>query len=285
MYHCLPRNWLLATNKIEVEFRNGFKEQSKKGFGSGFWINAKAGLVFATNRHVVDLEYSDEKYVGMGYQLSSVEILTFDANGNRGRQIVKNADIYTYEDYGIDIALLKIASVENPKNIKVTPAELEIIGDDEFQSDQLEWGAQISFTSFQPWRDTKSERPILRTGILSSDPKYPFESEACKLKDVHLLEAFSFDGSSGSPVIANARGVNTGAGLSGGNFRPAKIIGIMTGHLLSNETEPYKVHTGLSFCHRSVFLLKMVREWEHDCNVNAPGYLKRSKFCFQLENF
>ena len=44
MYHCLPRNWLLATNKIEVEFRNGSKEQAKKGFGSGFWINAKAGL-------------------------------------------------------------------------------------------------------------------------------------------------------------------------------------------------------------------------------------------------
>ena len=76
MYHCLPRNWLLATNKIEVEFRNGSEEQSKKGFGSGFWINTKTGLVFATNRHILDLEYSNEKYVGEGYQLSSVEILT-----------------------------------------------------------------------------------------------------------------------------------------------------------------------------------------------------------------
>ena len=280
MYHCLPRNWLLATNKIEVKFRNGSEEQSKKGFGSGFWISTKAGLVFATNRHIVDLEYSNEKYVGKGYQLSSVEILAFDANGAWGRLIVKNADIYTYEDYGIDIALLKIVSVKNPEKINVTPAELEVIGDNEFQSDQLEWGAQVSFTSFQPWRDTKSERPILRTGILSSDPKHPFEYEGCERKDVHLLEAFSFDGSSGSPVIANARGINTGAGLSGGNFRPATIIGIMTGHLLNKETEPYRVHTGLSFCHRSVLLLKMVREWEHDCNLDTPSYLKRSKFCF-----
>lgn len=280
MYHCLPRNWLLATNKIEVEFRNGSEEQSKKGFGSGFWINTKTGLVFATNRHIVDIEYSNEKYVGEGYQLSSVEILTFDDNGAWGRLIVKNADIYTYENYGIDIALLEIASVENPKNIKVTPAGLEIIGDDEFQSDQLEWGAQVSFTSFQPWRDTKSERPILRTGILSSDPKHPFEYEGCELKDVHLLEAFSFDGSSGSPVIVNARGIETDATLSGGDFRPAKIVGIMTGHLLSNETEPYKIHAGLSFCHRSVLLLKMVREWGHDRNVTTPSYLKRSKFCF-----
>lgn len=38
-------------------------------------------------------------------KLKKILIPAFDSNGNRGRQIAKNADVYTYENYGIDIAL------------------------------------------------------------------------------------------------------------------------------------------------------------------------------------
>ena len=102
----------------------------------------------------------------------------------------------------------------------------------------------------------------MRTGILASDPAYPFVSAKIKRADVHLLEAFSFAGSSGSPVFANAKGIQLGPGLSGGSFRPARIIGMMTGHLLNEYSDagaPYNTHTGLSFCHRSDLLLSMVR--------------------------
>ena len=259
MYHPIPRNWLLATNKIEVEFNNA--NDTKRVHGSGFWIRRPTGLVFATNRHIVDIEYSDTKYRGCGYWLSSIQILTFNANGGKGRQVGKCAQIFTHEDPDVDIALLEVSAVENPSRISVEPANMEVIADLDFQINQLEWGALVSFTSFQPWRDTESERPILRTGILSSDPTYPFVSEKANRRDIHLLEAFSFAGSSGSPVIANARGIQVGVGLSGSNFRPAKIIGIMTGHLPINESEagaPYTTHTGLSFCHRSDLLLAML---------------------------
>ena len=260
MYHPIPRNWLLATNKIEVAFRNA--HDHKSGHGSGFWVRNGADLLFATNRHVIDIEYSDPKYRGHGYVLSSVQILTFDANGRSGRQVVVRAAILTHEDPDIDIALLRVSTVINPDGISVEPANIEVIADLQFLETELEWGAQVSFSSFQPWRDTQTERPILRTGILASDPRYPFVSTKTKRARVHLLEAFSFGGSSGSPVFANAKGIQVGSGLSGGDFRPARIIGMMTGHLSNEDSDadaPYKTHTGLSFCHRSDLLLSMVR--------------------------
>ena len=211
---------------------------------------------------MIDIEYRDPKYKGHGYVLSSVQILTFDASGRSGTQYVVRAVILTHEDPDIDIALLRVSGVNNPDGISVVPASVEVIADSHFLKTELEWGAQVSFSSFQPWRDTETERPILRTGILASDPAYPFVSTRIKRTDVHLLEAFSFAGGSGSPVFANAKGIETGPSLSGGGFRPGRIIGMMTGHLLNEDSDagaPYKTHTGLSFCHRSDLLLSMVR--------------------------
>ena len=95
---------------------------------------------------------------------------------------------------------------------------------------------------------------------MSSDPLYKYESTSIPLRDVLLLEALSFAGSSGSPVIANARGIKVGAGLVGENFRPAKIIGINAGHLPARNDKHNKMdlHSGLSYCHRSDLLLRML---------------------------
>ena len=173
-----------------------------------------------------------------------------------------HAQIFTHDDPQIDIALLRVTAVINPDQINIEPAHVDIIADSRFLETELEWRAQVSFSSFQPWRDTQTERPIVRVGILASDPAYPFVSTKVGRTRVHLLEAFSFAGSSGSPVFANAKGIELGQGLRGGEFRPAKIVGIMTGHLPNEDSAtgaPYKTHTGLSFCHRSDVLLAMVR--------------------------
>ena len=249
----------MATNKIEIKFRNGY--DTKSAHGSGFWIRTGEDLVFATNRHVIDIEYKDAKYIREGYELCSMRIILFNKQGNRFALHVVQAKISIPEDQDVDIALLEITFVRNPDKGSVTPAEISIVADASFLHTQLEWGAQVSFTSFQPWRDTESDRPILRTGILSSDPAYPFASEKIGRKKIHLLEAFSFAGSSGSPVIANARGIQTDGSLSGGNFRAGKIIGIMAGHIQNDEDGSgalHKAHTGLSYCQRSDLLLDMI---------------------------
>ena len=259
MYHPLPRAWLLATNKIEVQFESA--SDHKGGHGSGFWVRNGDDLVFVTNRHVIDIQYKHPKYRGHGCVLSSIHILTFDANGRSARQMVAHGVIFIHKNPEIDLALILVTGVLNPDNISVEPANVEVIADARFLRTNLAWGAQVSFSSFQPWRDTQTERPILRTGILASDPAHPFVSDKVGRAHVHLLEAFSFAGSSGSPVFANAFGIPLGPGLSGGGFRPARIIGVMAGHLDNKDSEAdalYKAHTGLSYCHRSDLLLAML---------------------------
>ncbi len=274
MYHPIPREWLLATNKIEVIFKNCHNEKSFHG--SGFWIQKDEKLFFATNRHVIDIDYNNNKYIGQGDEFYSVKILLFKpANQTGGYFDVTRATLFIPDNYSIDIALLRLQSINNPNNIKVLPADVSIIADKDFLTTELEWGAQVSFSSFQPWGDTQTDSPILRTGILASDPAYPFNSTMIGKIDIHLLEAFSFNGSSGSPVFANAQGIPAGKGLTGGNFRPARIIGIMTGHLLNEQSEagtPDKTHTGLSYCHRSDLLLSMINE---DVPMNQFEFIAR----------
>lgn len=257
MYHPLPREWLLATNKIEVVFQSA--TDRKPGHGSGFWVQTESEeIVFVTNRHVVDIEYCDSKYRGQGYSVAEIKILTVkDAEGYS--QSIVEADIVWHSDHRVDIAILRNPKVVN-SGVSVTPASMDVIGNEDFLRTELDWGDFVSFTSFQPWRDTNSERPILRTGILSSDPLHNYEFEKIKLRDILLLEAFSFAGSSGSPVFANAKGIQVQPPLSGGNFRPGKIIGIMAGHIPIAEADVglFREHSGLSYCHRSDLLLEMM---------------------------
>ena len=269
MYHPLPREWLLATNKIEVVFQG--ETDRKDVHGSGFWVETDTGEppVFVTNRHVVDIEYFDRKYVGHGYRVAEIRILTFK-DAARYSQLIIKADLVWHSDHRVDIAILRNLGVSRAAGFSVTPASIGVIGNEDFLRTELAWGDHVSFTSFQPWIDTKSERPILRTGILSSDPLHNYEFDKVGRRDILLLEAFSFAGSSGSPVFANAKGTQVGSGLSGGNFRPGKIIGIIAGHIKGK----LDLHTGLSYCHRSDLLLRMMAGNEplENLGISLPAH-------------
>ena len=261
MYHSLPREWLLATNRLSVEF-TGPAGSTKTGHGSGFWVNIGHTKVLVTNRHVVDLPFQNKKYIGCGYEISAVTIRTFDRNGVSRNLSPKVFHILIHKDDQVDIALMTVHMdlIES----SILAASMAILGETDFLQNRLEWGAQISFSSFQPWRDTVSDVAILRNGIIASDPKRYYHSDQINMKNIMLLEAFSFSGSSGSPVFANARGIVVGDSLVGGNFREAKIVGVMSGHI-RNETDTdvgFKTHTGLSYCHRSDLLLRMLRKLE-----------------------
>ena len=260
VYHPLPREWLLATNKIEVTFESSVGAKPVTKYGSGFWLGDRADTVFVTNRHVLDIEFANKKYRGLGYALSSIQILTVRGDGQVTRANFTSAVVRTHVAPTVDIALLR--SIHGMRSQPPSIAGIGIVADANFTRDSLNWGTQVSFASFQPWRDTQTERPILRTGILASDPAHPFVHEQIDRTDIHLLEAFSFGGSSGSPVFANASGIQTSKHLTGGNFKPARIIGVMAGHLSNDYSDAGALsgaHTGLSYCHRSELLIRIFK--------------------------
>ena len=239
MYHPIPTQWLEATNRVDVRFDNGAEKKSYSG--SGFWVADQAGYcLFITNRHVIDMVYRDNKYLPEGYRLSGLTVSSHSAvPRNRGVVVDLEGDIdlRVHANYGVDIAILIPGAQERPDAATPisVPASTHLADQPFFET--LPWGAQVTFASFQAWGDRTTKKPILRTGIVSSDPCDDYSSDIVNRKSALLLEAFSFSGSSGSPVFANAFGLQLDSNIfSGGpGFRSARVIGVMCGHIQNTE--------------------------------------------------
>ena len=176
----------------------------------------------------------------------------------------RNIDIRVHASYGVDIAILisggpALRGRASPISI---PAFTHLADESFFEA--LPWGAQVSFASFQAWRDSTTQKPILRTGIVSSDPLDDYSSDIVDRKSALLLEAFSFSGSSGSPLFANAFGIKLDdSTLAGGpGFREARVIGVVSGHIPNRKDGAVasSKHVGLSYCHKSTILLEMLSQ-------------------------
>jgi hypothetical protein len=66
-------------------------------------------------------------------------------------------------------------------------------------------------------------------------------------------EAFSFGGSSGSPVFATQRGIKPGAGMRFDAYRESRLIGINAGHLAA----AYGQHSGISYFYKASAILEL----------------------------
>ena len=264
MYHPIPREWLEATNRVEVLFYNG--ADTKPGSGSGFWLADKNGdCVFITNRHIVDIAYRNRKYVGSDYRLSRLTVSSHSTvPRNRGVvvDLQDDIDIRVHASYQVDIAILIPYATDRRTPPISIPAD-PLLADPSFFN-ALPWGAQVSFASFQAWRDSTTQKPILRTGIVSSDPLDDYSSHIVDKKSALLLEAFSFSGSSGSPLFANAFGIplDDRHFTGGPGFREARVIGIVCGHIpnTGKTTVVPSMHVGLSYCHKSTILHEMLSQ-------------------------
>lgn len=263
MYHPIPREWLLATNKIEVSFV-GTNTNTKRLHGSGFWVMTETNEpVFVTNRHVVDPAYYDPKYIPEKFEIAEIAV-QFCTTTTSFVGSVGQATVWLPSDLDIDIAILRNVTWSEKVAGAVAPVGLSMIANADYFRTELDWGDQVSFASYQYWRDTANGHPILRTGIVSSDPRRNYEFGDLRRRGVLLLEAFSFAGSSGSPVFANAKGVLVDPTMfSGGNFRAAKLIGVMAGHHKVRDSSAgglFDEHSGLSYCHKSDLLLELLTD-------------------------
>ena len=282
MYNPLPRDWLMATARIHVTFRNS--DSIKSGWGSGFWTRFDSyGLRFVTNRHNLDYLYMTGR---SGYELKSARIEAFDEAGNPHPDLCldsrSNVRLYFPNDERLDIAILLVhgnscAQWIDSLGSRLITVPVEAFADEQVFRDpkQLAWGAYVSFASYQAWVDSETGRPILRTGIIASDPLHDYNSNEIDKRDILLLEAFSFAGSSGSLVMANSFGQPFWNDFSGEGVRrsvPERVVGIMSGHLRNNkEGELFRMHTGLSYCHRSTCIRRILLDQEELNEMDWSG--------------
>ena len=228
----------------------------------------ESSVLFVTCRHVVDLPYADRDRVGS--KLQNVTIRW--GAGKRRAEYDPGRDgfrVFVPRNNKLDLALVRIGEVGEVRGDLPRPPLLCIKFTELFQHhlslcSDLDWGARVGFVSQQPWT---GDLPILRTGVVASDPQTTFNAGLHVGRDeVLLLEAQSFSGSSGSPVWAYPIGNPIHSDFSHSiyeleQYRPPHLVGIMSGHLRNDRSDAGMLsqqHVGLSYCHKLEVLCKLL---------------------------
>ena len=120
----------------------------------------------------------------------------------------------------------------------------------------------------EPFYDTERKAPVLRSGVIASDPRFNFEEHT--YGNCLAYEAFSLWGSSGSPVFATEKGFQVGQGLqaTAGFYRELKLIGINSAFFpikkeLPTEQKPEltvkeEQHSGISLLYKSTSIIEAI---------------------------
>lgn len=86
----------------------------------------------------------------------------------------------------------------------------------------------------------------------ASVPSIPFTNRDIRTTDTILVSGLSFAGASGSPVFLPPRGLAPGGDVNDPDWRPALLIGLMSGHFWKSGATPEMFRqSGLSYLTRS----------------------------------
>lgn len=261
MHHGLNNTYIYAVSKITLVISNGTDNVSIQG--TGFFIVKENDLFLITNRHVVQPEWKEPKY--QGYKLLSI---TFDRRDYN--ETTKNVEVETIEmkSYNMLFAENDIDDIACITNIEVndcwskkTPICIEysmLANSENFEKD-LSICDSVAIIGFPIVYDHKHNMPILRSGVISSDPRLDYSFNGRDNGHALAYEAFSTSGASGSPVFAIQKGFKIGDGLKApdGFYRPVMLIGINAGNI---ETNPDKVHQQMSYMFKSDQIIKLIEK-------------------------
>jgi len=263
MNHGLNNTFLYSACLILSKFSDGTNTVTMRG--TGFFINTGSSLCLITNRHVVDIQYHDPKKEYIGYKL-----IDFSIDNRRNNPTTKlptdiiqvqvaNFDEFIFSQEPLnDIACLKSVT---PKNgtVKIDHGiPIEIVATEEQINNELSVCDFVAFPGFPDWYDKLNNNPILRTGVISSDPRFDYSNTTVFMGNCMAFEAFSFGGSSGSPVFAIQKGFQVGTGISApaGFYRKVLLIGINAGHFDTGAGH----HSGISYLFKSSEILKLINK-------------------------
>jgi hypothetical protein len=270
--------------------------------GTGFLVefpdgDNRFGLV--TNRHLTDVPWHMPQYDGVVVQSIKVEIWQ-SRNLRVAFNIADPKPLY-HDDETIDIAVIPFGPEFDPMTIGTPYDKIENLLPDpnidtlmfnhglswcyllecESLCPLLDIGEFVSFPGYPTWYDKSQTRPVLRSGMIASDPQTEYrrlEGDPTK-KDGNrqiLFDAFSTSGNSGSPVFVASQGIPPlpiHMVDTNGNFSPfgraAKLevtgyhrsflIGINAGHINDLDSERANDHAGLSRMHKLSAILDILR--------------------------
>lgn len=270
MFHGLDNNFLYSALKLNSRFERKSTGETEQVSGTGFFVlNSDKKLCLVTNRHMLDIGYEKEPRKYAGFNLSDVKIFGFLANPSTMQAMPKtrssgvlmpvNNAIKFSPEYKNDVAVIinpKVQSSDDQSFRADYFVGRELIADSTWIDTKLSVCDFVAFPGFPPWHDKAEQRPIFRTGTISSDPRSNYSYTGQPEGEKIAYEAFSFGGSSGSPVFATQKGLQPGAGIRFDGYREAKLIGINAGHLDHN----FGQHSGISYFFKSSSILELIEK-------------------------
>lgn len=272
MIHGINNDFLYAVTHLRVQFAKGI---NKKVFeGSGFFIKKEQNIYLITNRHVVDLEYKDSENKYCSYHIDEVffDARRFDKTNNKSVTKTYKINTFSHEfaaDPYDDIACIYNINVHG--DIILTPVTIpyDMLADSDFISQKLMSCDKVALIGFPAgvW-DVHNNLPILRSGVISSDPRLDFNNDHNYSGHVIGYEAFSTGGASGSPVFALQKGFPLGGALKAPDdfYRETKLIGINASSVHIGDS-----HQHMSLMYKSDQIRSLIDHCEEMLFVTAPA--------------
>jgi hypothetical protein len=255
MYAPPPRHLLYLAYKLEVEFTDN-SGTIKTGSGTAFILAAGDRPILVTNRHVVDLDYNapDSRY--KNFRLEKLTLHGRSADDSRYSVNLDTSQAFFFHPAKEnDVAcLVDFHAIQLPnKNFRIFHHNgIEGLATAEEFATTIWPGDQVYFAGYPAIHDKLDQRPILRAGIIASDPKYNYSVSGKFEGERVAYEAMSTPGASGSPVYAPARGIN---GIHD-CVRRDVIVGINAGHIGAE----FGAHSGMSYFIKSTVILEILTE-------------------------
>lgn len=264
MNHGINNSFLYSACRILTTFSNGINVVTMRG--TGFFIKTSDSFYLITNRHVVDITFKDQNNQYVGYQLTDFSIdnrrtdpvTTLPTNIIDIKIVNHNEFIFPQDDKN-DIACLKNIKAVGDEPITIDCfIPIEMIATNDKICTRLSVCDFVAFPGFPDWYDQRNNNPILRTGSIASDPRFDYSVTKEFMGNCIAFEAFSFGGSSGSPIYAIQKGFQVGDGLKAGSdfFREVLLIGINAGHFDTSTGQ----HSGISYFYKSSEILKLINQ-------------------------
>lgn len=260
MFHGLNNQFLYAAYKVTATFADDVGNV-KTGTGTCFFVkNKHDNLCLVSNRHVFDISYKKNDNSLAKYSLREIEIS--GKSGCAGDNIPESDLSFSIEpnvkfsrDSNNDIACIRKIIPLEANNVRIdyfVPYSF-LATEIDFQ-ERLMVCDFLAFPGFPEWHDKQANRPILRTGTISSDPRFDYSYGDAVRGACVAYEAFSYNGSSGSPVFAVQKGPKPGAGIDFPSFRDLLLVGINAGHLKTTD----KTHSGISYFYKSTAIAQAI---------------------------
>lgn len=199
--------------------------------GTGFLIQRPVGdnkykLYLVSNKHVL----CDTDSIAISFTLNKENEPDV---GNRIRLPIANikSNIVGHPDHNVDVAVLECTGlfVMMSEQLYYKVVSYDMLAS--FNEEELSVAENVYFVGYPDDRyDMKNNLPLVRTGMIASNPKYDYNGSP-----TFIIDAQVFPGSSGSPVYIDLTYENMKNGQIIVGKKDIKLLGIVSATMIRNN--------------------------------------------------